>query len=300
MRSRNSAGFRSTRCAPAPRRFSSRSSAAERSACSRPFSIRSWSTAPIRPANVVKTGVPSATASRFIVPPAETTRSASATRLCASMACSGRTSEGSPRAAIASRCSARAREDDGLDRLVRAEPAEHVGEQRALVPVVEGDVGRSPDDGDRPVVCQPEVCKDGGVRLEAREIVLLLQARVAAHFRGARAEPVEALLRDRVRHHDAPRRAAAEPMLYAREFVVECVRGRDAERSCGEGELVGGVRERKRRNCGPLRNAGAPAAGKPSRGLSGVRSPLRAAGRPRREGSRARSGARGSARSRAS
>jgi hypothetical protein len=37
----------------------------------------------------VNTGVPSATASRFIVPPAEITRSAYATRLCASIARSG-------------------------------------------------------------------------------------------------------------------------------------------------------------------------------------------------------------------
>ncbi len=34
------------------------------------------STAPSSPVKIVRTGVPSATASRFIVPPAETTRSA--------------------------------------------------------------------------------------------------------------------------------------------------------------------------------------------------------------------------------
>ena len=44
---------------------------------------------PIRPVKVVKTGVPSATASRFIVPPALTTRSAKAIRLWASIARSG-------------------------------------------------------------------------------------------------------------------------------------------------------------------------------------------------------------------
>ena len=47
-----------------------------RAACSRPSAISRSSTAPRRPSNVVHTGVPSATASRFIVPPAETTTSA--------------------------------------------------------------------------------------------------------------------------------------------------------------------------------------------------------------------------------
>ena len=46
-----------------------------------PSAISPSSTAPIVPAKVVHTGVPSATASRFIVPPAETTRSARAIRL---------------------------------------------------------------------------------------------------------------------------------------------------------------------------------------------------------------------------
>ena len=47
--------------------------------------------------------MPRATASRFMVPPAETTRSASATRLWASTARSGTTTEGSSRALTYSR-----------------------------------------------------------------------------------------------------------------------------------------------------------------------------------------------------
>ena len=83
--------------------FASTSASASVSSASRPSAISPSSTAPIVPANVVHTGVPSATASRFIVPPAETTRSASAIRLWASIACSGRTSDGSAASRSASR-----------------------------------------------------------------------------------------------------------------------------------------------------------------------------------------------------
>ncbi len=52
---------------------------------------------PSRPPYVVYTGTPSAAASRFIVPPAETTTSESAIRLCASTALSGTITDGSER-----------------------------------------------------------------------------------------------------------------------------------------------------------------------------------------------------------
>ena len=102
-RSSISSGSRCTRRSAAVF-FSSTSASASVSSASRPSAIRPSSTAPILPANVVQTGVPSATASRFIVPPAETTRSASAIRLCASIACSGTTSDGSAASWSASRC----------------------------------------------------------------------------------------------------------------------------------------------------------------------------------------------------
>ena len=101
-RSSMSAGSRVAASRP-PSFFSSTSEPGSRSSRKRPSAISPSSTAPIRPANVVQTGVPSATASRFIVPPAETTRSASATRLCASTACSGTTSDGRPAPSSASR-----------------------------------------------------------------------------------------------------------------------------------------------------------------------------------------------------
>ena len=64
-----------------PARFATTISEGFDSFLSRPCASSCSSTAPSRPSNVVQTGVPSATASLFMVPPAETTRSESATRL---------------------------------------------------------------------------------------------------------------------------------------------------------------------------------------------------------------------------
>ena len=100
---RASARDRARTTSPPVAFFASTSASASVSSASRPSAISPSSTAPIVPANVVHTGVPSATASRFIVPPAETTRSASAIRLWASIACSGRTSDGSAASRSASR-----------------------------------------------------------------------------------------------------------------------------------------------------------------------------------------------------
>ena len=74
----------------------------------------------------------------------------------------------------------------------RPSRSQHVREERVPVPVVERDVGRRADDDEHAVAVEPELVEHGGVGLEAREVVLLLQPRVAAHLRGARAEPVEA------------------------------------------------------------------------------------------------------------
>ena len=59
------------------------------SSASRPSAASALSTAPMRPAKVVKAGTPRAAASRFMVPPAEMTRSASRTRLGPSTGRSG-------------------------------------------------------------------------------------------------------------------------------------------------------------------------------------------------------------------
>ena len=92
-------GSRRTRADSTSLRFSTSSARGSVSGRSRPSRISISSTPPIRPPYVVYTGTPSAAASRFIVPPAETTRSASAIRLCASTARSGTITDGrfSPR-----------------------------------------------------------------------------------------------------------------------------------------------------------------------------------------------------------
>jgi hypothetical protein len=87
-------GSRRTRSDLSGTRFSSSSARGSVSGRNRPSRISISSTPPIRPPYVVYTGTPSAAASRFIVPPAETTRSASAIRLWASTAWSGTISDG--------------------------------------------------------------------------------------------------------------------------------------------------------------------------------------------------------------
>ena len=93
-RSSRICGSRRTRSDSSGTRFSSSSARGSVSGRNRPSRISISSTPPIRPPYVVYTGTPSAAASRFIVPPAETTRSASAIRLCASTAWSGTISDG--------------------------------------------------------------------------------------------------------------------------------------------------------------------------------------------------------------
>ena len=116
-----------------------------------------------------------------------------------------------------------ARKDDGVDVSSATQPLEHVGEQRVSVPVVQGHIGRRADDDENPLAIEPEFVEDGAVGLEARELVLLLEPRVAAHLRSRRAEAVESILRDRIGDDHAASRAAAEPVLHPRELVVERV-----------------------------------------------------------------------------
>ncbi len=96
---------------------------------------------------------------------------------------------------------------DGVHAVVGAEPPEHVGEEGIPVPVVQGHLGRRADDGDDAVTVNAERLGYRGVRLEARQVVLLLQPRVAAGLGRNGAEPVEPVLRDRGRDDDAGRRA---------------------------------------------------------------------------------------------
>ncbi len=76
------------------------------------------------------------------------------------------------------------------------------------------------------------------------EVVLLLQTRIAPHLRRARSQAVESIRRDRLGDDDTACRTTPEAVLHVRELVVEGVRRRNAERPCGQRQLVGRVRER--------------------------------------------------------
>ena len=128
--------------------FSSTSDPASRSSRAARRAISPSSTAPILPAKVVQTGVPSATASRFIVPPAETTRSAErdeALRVDRVLGDDERRQGGAEQRVALSR---RARQHDRLHGVVAAEPLEHFGKERVAVAVVERDLGRRAHDGE--------------------------------------------------------------------------------------------------------------------------------------------------------
>ncbi len=110
----------------------------------------------------------------------------------------------------------------------------------------------------------PELAEHSGVRLEVREVVLLLEARVAAQL-AARAVPVKALRRDRVGHDDGLRQAAVDRVLDRRELVVEHRRARDAQEPRGDRDVVRAVAEREV-EASPARPAQrAPPSGPPAR-----------------------------------
>ncbi len=236
-RSASTAGSRRVRSALEAARFSSATSSARLSRRKRPSAISASSTAPRRPSNVVQTGVPSATASRFIVPPAETTRSANAISDCASIARSG-TMKPSQLGALLGR----AREHDGL---LAPQAVEHRGEQRVLEAVVERDGRRRAHDGDRPRRVEPELAEHRLVGLEVREVVLLLEARVAAQLGAAwrrtgarRSGGIASGTTTRLRQ------PAVDRVLDRRPLVVERGRAGDPQQRGGDGHVVGAVAER--------------------------------------------------------
>ena len=163
--------------------------------------MRRSSTAPGRPSNVVHTGVPSATASRFMVPPALITRSASATSDWASMACSGTMKPSS-----CGPLRGHAREHHGLR---AAQPLQDGGEDVVLEAVVERDRRRRAHDGDRLAGIEAQLGQHRRVGLEVGEVVLLLQPGVAAQL-APRAVAVQALGRDRLGHDDGLGQAAVD------------------------------------------------------------------------------------------
>src|SRR5262249_59008485 len=80
------------------------------------------------------------------------------------------------------------------------------------------------------------------LRLEVREVVLLLQSGVAEDLlpHAVSGEPLE---RDRLRDDDSGRSAAPQLVLEPRELVVERGRARDPERAGGKRPVVRAVGE---------------------------------------------------------
>src|SRR6187402_3538015 len=131
-----------------------------------------------------------------------------------------------------------------MDVRVVAEALEDVREHRIRLAVVQGHVWRGPNDDDRALAIEAELVDDARVGLEPREVVLLLEAGIAAHLALACSEAIESVLWNRVGDNDAACRAAAEAVLYTGELVVERVARRNAERPRDHGQLVRGMRQR--------------------------------------------------------
>ncbi len=140
---------------------------------------------------------------------------------------------------------ARPRQHDDLRSRVRPDAVEHIAEERVPVPVIERDIRRSPNDDEHPLPVEPELVEDAGVGLEVAQVVLLLQAGVAAYLGRGRTEHVEPVLRDGIRNDDPAGSPAAQAVLHARELVVERVPRRDPERPRDEWKLVRRVGERE-------------------------------------------------------
>ena len=205
---------------------------------SRPSRSSASSTAPSRPSKVVQTGVPSATASRFMVPPAEITRSASATRLGASIARSGTRK---PRSRSSARC---AGVRGSTTAWTSAQALEHLREQRVLEAVVERDLGRRAHHHDRLAAVEPELVEHGRVGLEVRQVVLLLEAGVAAQLAARRRSAYSRSGGIASRHDHRPCQAAVDAVLRHRPLVVERRRGRHAQQPGRDGHVVRPVAHR--------------------------------------------------------
>ena len=119
------------------------------------------------------------------------------------------------------------------------------GEDRRVKAVVQRDRRRRADDGDRPGAIEAELGEHGGVGLEVRQVVLLLEPFVAAQLVERRAVRRQALGRDRVRDDDAGRQPAVDVVLLARPLVVEGRDGRDPQQLRGDRDVVGAVAERE-------------------------------------------------------
>ena len=138
----------------------------------------------------------------------------------------------------------RPRQHERVDAVVPAEVVERAREQRVRVPVVERDVRRwAEDDEDALPVDVPGV-EHALVRLEVREVVLLLEARVAEELRRLGAVLLQPLGRDRLGDDDARGGAAAELVLQPGPLVVEGRGAGDPEPPRCDRQLVRAVGER--------------------------------------------------------
>ena len=116
----------------------------------------------MRPLKVVNTGVPSATASRFIVPPALTTRSAKAIRLWASIARSGTIRLAAPQRPHRVALALGARDHHRLRLGGRAPGARSSPLVEVVAGVVLGGLGRRADDDEHLLAIEPELVEHAG------------------------------------------------------------------------------------------------------------------------------------------
>jgi hypothetical protein len=106
--------------------------------------------------------------------------------------------------------------------------------------VVERYIGWRSDDDDRRRTVEAQLVEDRVARFEVRQVVLLLEARVAAKLGGG-AVAAQAPGWDRIRHDDRARQAAVDVVLNARPLVVEHRRRGNAEDRRGDRDVVGAV-----------------------------------------------------------
>ena len=132
-----------------------------------------------------------------------------------------------------------------MDRLEVAEVAERLWEERVRMAVIGRDVGRRPEDDQHSVAVDVQVVEHARIGLEVREVVLLLQARVAEQLGWPDTETLEPLCGNRVRNDHLRGRAHPEVVLEHGELVVVRRCTRDAEPARAHRQLVGAVGERE-------------------------------------------------------
>ena len=177
--------------------------------------------------------MPSATASRFIVPPALTTRSAKAIRLWASIARSGTISDGLGAGPDGLGLALGARDHHGDAPAASAASRSSTPLVERVVGVVGRSLGRRADDGEHAFPVRSRARSSTvGVGLEVGEVVVLLQARVAEQLPPRRARRA-ASPRPGSRRARAPGGGAERELaLQARVLVVLHLHRADPQQRC--------------------------------------------------------------------